>query len=55
MSLRLADGCRPAATARDRVRRARGWLLVLLSLREGAALVRGLTNTGLCLQSYVAH
>jgi hypothetical protein len=55
MSLRLADGCRPAATTRDKVRRAREWLLTSLSLRDVAALVRGLTNTGLCLQSYVAH
>ena len=48
-------GCRLAATTRDKVRRAREWLLASLSLREGAALVRGLTNTGLRLRSYVAH
>ncbi len=54
MSLRLADGCRPAATTRDKVRRAREWLLASLSNRDVAALVRGLTNTGLRLRTYVA-
>jgi hypothetical protein len=47
-------GCRPAATTRDKVRRAREWLLASLSFREGAALVRGLTDTGPRLRTYVA-
>jgi hypothetical protein len=47
-------GCRPAVTTRDKVRRAREWLLASLSYREGAVLVRGLTNTGPRRRTFVA-